>query len=138
MHDPDATFAVVQAFSQEGSEPMPGFIPVQAVQVDFVLNHPASTPQIAQDILGQSAAQIMRLVTTFKPVLQANSAMQAFMQGSLFVGQMLERAGRRWPCAMLDHIGWRQRRDAGHGSPEFGLNRIKRGNLPGRPGFCGG
>lgn len=105
MHDPDATLAVMQAFSQKAGEQMPRFIPIQAMQVDFILDHPASSAQVAQNVLGQSGAQIMQFVTAFQAVLQADKAVQAFMKGGLFVGKMLERAGRRWPFAVLNEIG---------------------------------
>lgn len=127
MHDPDTTLAVMQAFSQKTGEQLPGFIPVQAVQVDFILNYPASAAQIAQDILGQSGAQIMRLVTALEAILQADVAVQAFVQGGLFVGKMLERAGWRWPFAVHDEVGRGEWLDAAHRSTEFGLDRIEFG-----------
>jgi len=129
MHDPDATLAVMQAFSQKAGEQVPRLIPVQAMQVDFILDHPAPTAQIAQDILGQSGAQIMRFVTAFQAILQADVAVQAFMQGSLFVGKMLEWAGRRRPFAVHDEIGRGEWLDAAHRGPEFGLDRIEFGWL---------
>lgn len=79
MHDPDAALAMVQAFSQKAGEQMPRFIPVQAMQVDFILDHPAPTAQVTQDVLSQSGAQIMRFVTAFQAILQADKAVQAFM-----------------------------------------------------------
>lgn len=127
MHDPDATLAVVQALGQKAGEQMSRFISVQTVQVDFILDYPAPTAQVAQDVLSQSGAQIMRLVTALEAILQADKAVQAFMQGSLFVGQMLERAGRRRPFAVLDEIGRGERLDAAHRGPEFGLDRIEHG-----------
>lgn len=127
MHDPDATLAVVQALGQKAGEQMPGFVAIQTVQVDFILDYPAPTAQVAQDVLSQSGAQIMRFVTAFQAILQADMAVQAFMQGGLFIGKMLERAGRRWPFAVLDEIGRGERLDTAHRGPEFGLDRIERG-----------
>ena len=79
----------------------------------------------------------MRLVTALKAVLQANMAMQAFMQRGLFIGQMLEWAGRRWPFAVHHEIGWRERLNARHSGAEFGLDGIEVGGLLDRPGFVG-
>jgi len=137
MNDPDATLAVMQAFGQKSSEPMPGIVAVQAVQVDFILCHPTATSQVAQNALGQPAAQVMRLVTALQSVLQADMAMQAFMQCSLFVGEMLKRAGWRRAGVVLNEIGRWERLDAGHRSAEFGLFRGEIGRLLRRLGCCG-
>ena len=79
----------------------------------------------------------MRLVTALKAVLQANMAMQAFMQRGLFIGEMLEWAGRRWPFAVYDEIGWWKRLNASHSGAEFGLQRIEVGFMFDCPGFGG-
>lgn len=80
----------------------------------------------------------MRLVTALKAVLQADMAMQAFMQRGLFIGQMLEWAGRRWPFAVYDEIGWWKRLNASHRGAEFGLVGIEVGGFLDRPRFGGG
>ncbi|MDD2750820.1 MAG: hypothetical protein PHX24_12145 [Acidithiobacillus sp.] len=74
---------------------MAGFVTVEAVQVDFILNHPAPAPQVAQDGLRQPVAHVMRLIAAFETVLQANPAMQALMQRRPFVGKMLKWSRRR-------------------------------------------
>jgi hypothetical protein len=102
MHYAYATLAVVQAFGQEGSELVPGFVAVEAMQVDFILSHPAPTAQVTQDVLGHSLVQVMRFVTTFQPVLQLNAAVQAFMQRSAFIGDVLQRPWRGRAGAVLD------------------------------------
>lgn len=123
MHDPDATLAMVQAGGEEGGELMPRFVAVQSVQVDFILGHPASPPQIAQYRLGQSMAQVVRFVTAFQPVLQGDRAVQAFMQGGAFVGEMLQWTGWRRPRAVRYEIGRWKGLDAGHRCAELGLLR---------------
>lgn len=85
MNDPHAALAVVQAFGQKNGQLVPGFIPIHPMQVEFSLNDPAATPQVTEDAHRQSLAQIVRLVAPFQSVLQADLAMQAFMQGGAFV-----------------------------------------------------
>jgi len=104
MDDPNAALAEVQALGQKTGEQMPGLVAVQAMQVDFVLDHPAPAPQIAQDVLGQTVAQVMRLVTAFKAVLQGDETMQAFMQRRTFVGDVLQWVGWWWPLVVLEEV----------------------------------
>lgn len=126
---PHATPAVVQAFGQEGSEPMPRFIAVQAVQVDFILDHPAAASQVAQYILGQAGTQMMRFVAAFQAVLQRDPAMQALMQRGLLVGQMLQRLGWWRAGAVLNDIGCGKRLDAGHRGAKSRFIRTERAIL---------
>ena len=105
MHDAHTALAVMQASGQESGEQLASFVAVQSVQVDFILNDPASTPQVAQDILGQACAQVVRFIATFQAILQANVAVQAFMKRRSFVGNVLQWAGWRWASAVLDEIG---------------------------------
>ena len=93
VHDAYTTRSMVQAGREKGGQQLAGLFTIQAVQVDFFLHHPATATQIAQHALGQPLAQVMRLIATFQPVLQADLAMQAFMQGGPFIGQMLQGAG---------------------------------------------
>ena len=126
MHYAHTALAVMQASGQESGEQLASFVAVQSVQVDFILNDPASTPQVAQDILGQACSQVVRFIATFQAILQANVAVQAFMQRGSFVGDMLQRAGRRRASAVLDEIGRGQRLDAGHGGTKHRVLRIER------------
>ena len=95
MYDPQATLAVMQAGGEKTGEQLAGLFTVEAVQVDFILNHPAPASQVAQDGLRQPLAHVMRLIAAFETVLQANSAVQAFMQRRPFVGKMLKWSRRR-------------------------------------------
>lgn len=121
MDDPNAALAAVQAFGQESGQLVPGFVPVQSVQIQFGLDHPATTPQIAQDAGCQSLAQVVWLIATFQPVLQADLAVQAFMQGGTFVVDELLRTGRGCRATEMDAVGRGDGLDAGHGDVESAL-----------------
>lgn len=107
MDNTYAAFAMVQAFRQKNCERVASFVAIEAVQVNFILRDPAPAAQIAQDALRYALMQVMRFVTTFKPVLQLNAAMQAFVQRCALVGNALQRAWRGWAGSVLDKIGWR-------------------------------
>ena len=95
MYYPQATLALMQAFGQKTRQQVSRFFPVQTMQVDFILNDPAPTAQVAQDSLRQPVPQVMRFVATFKTILQANVAVQALIQRRLFISQMLHGVRRR-------------------------------------------
>ena len=92
MDDAQATTALGKVLVKEGGQYLAGIITVQSVQIDFILNHPATAAQVTQYGAGQSAAQVMRFVATLQPVLQADLTMQTLMQSRPFVGQVLQ-----WP-----------------------------------------
>lgn len=95
MDDAYTAFAIVQATGNEGGEGVACFIAIQAMQVDFILNDPAATAQVAQHTLRQSRSQVTGFITPFQSILQGNRAMQAFVQSCPFIGQMLQGA-RGW------------------------------------------
>ena len=115
MDNTYAAFAMVQACRQKSCERVASFVAIEAVQVNFILRDPAPAAQIAQDALRYTLMQVMRFVTTFKPVLQLNAAMQALVQRRALVGDVLQRTRRGWAGSVLDKIGGRLRLDAGHG-----------------------
>lgn len=104
VDDPHATLAVVQAFGQEGGQLVPGFVPIHAVQVEFGLNDPATAPQVAENADRQAVAQVVRFVAAFQAILQADLAVQAFMQGGPFVSDGLLRSRWRERAAEMDAI----------------------------------
>jgi len=116
----------MQAFSQESGEQLACFVAVQAMQIDFILNDPAPPSQITQNGLGQTSAQVMRLIATFQAVLQADMAVKTFMQRCSLVGNVLQWAGWGWAGTVLNDIGRGKRLDAGHSGTKRRVVRIER------------
>ena len=120
VDDTDAAPAGVLAMRQKFTECLTRFVPVHAVQIELILNHPASAPEIAQDAAGQAWAQIIGLVAAFEPVLEADRAVQAFMQCRPFIGQVLQWPGLWRFDAMDDAIDPWQRAGIAHRRVEGG------------------
>ena len=118
MDDAYAAPPPVQAVMQKTGDQLAGLIAVQAMQVDFILDHPAATAQVAQDRLRQAITQVGRLVAAFEAVLQRDWCMQAFMQHRPAVGQRLLRYRRRQRLAEDDPVTRRQRSGIRHRRPE--------------------
>ena len=120
MDHAHAALAVVKGFCEKCREQLAGLVSVKAVQVDFSLDDPAAPPQVTQYALRQPAAQVERLVPAFEPVLQVDSAMQAFMKRGLFVSEVLERARGWWAAAVPNAAVVRQRPGIRHGRMKGG------------------
>src|SRR5574343_181397 len=68
---------------------------------------------------------MMRFVAAFQTVLQADVAMQAFVQGCPFVGKVLQRSRWGWAGAVLDEIGRGKWLDTGHRGSKSNLVRVE-------------
>jgi hypothetical protein len=53
VDDTNAALAVVQASARKTGEQLARFIAVQAMQINFILSHPAAASQVAQYAAGQ-------------------------------------------------------------------------------------
>ena len=124
MDDANAAFALVQTGMQEAGNQMACLFTVQAVQIDFILNHPATTAQVAQGGLGQAVAQVDGFITAFEAVLQGDGGVQTFVQDGAMIGEgLLCCRGWMW-FAKNDAIAVWQGIDAGHGEMEGALFRV--------------
>ena len=126
VNDADTAGAVVQAFGQEAAEQLARFVAIEAVQVQFLLDHPAPAAQVLEDGAGQARAQIVRLVAALQAVLQADRAVQAFVQRRLLVGHELLRARRRQRAAEMRPVRGGQGLDARHRQLKGSLLRVAR------------
>ena len=63
MHNPQAAFALMQAAGEKVGKLVACFVAVETVQVDFGLDNPTATAQIAQDVGGDANAQVVRLIS---------------------------------------------------------------------------
>lgn len=101
VNDAQAALAGVQTFGEEFAEQGARFVAIQAVQIEFILNHPAPAAQVAQDALCHALAQVVGFVAAFEAILQADWGVQAVMECCPFVGQVLQRPRWRWRGAQF-------------------------------------
>jgi hypothetical protein len=104
VNDTNAAFAIAQVFANKVGKCVTSFIPIHAVQVNFILNKPSPAPQITQNIVGQTCPQVIGLVATFLSVLKTNFGVRSFVQFCVCVSEVLQRTGWRLRAAQLNPI----------------------------------
>ena len=85
MDDAKTAFAVVQRFGQKTSDVFVRFVPVASVQVDMVLDRPATAPQIAQDVARQPGTQESVGVADGQARIDVEGAVQGLVDRGGFV-----------------------------------------------------
>ena len=140
MDDAHAADAGLDRCGDECRQLQPGFVPVEAVQVDLGLDDPAVAAQIPQHPGRHSRSQIGGFVAALEPVLQADGAVQAFPRAARSSARVLPGRAAAGPPRWTRLAGlsgrasataeWKAARSSGSG----GARRRSRLAMARRPG----
>ncbi len=120
MYDAQAALAGAERRCDKQRYLLVRFMAVQPVQIDMILDAPATAAQVTQQAAWQTAAQEGIGTTEVEPVVNRHWRVQQFSDYRGFVQLALTRARARLGCFEADSIGLAQGYRAVDGRPESG------------------